>query len=77
VRQPVVAVEYKGHCVGEGRLDLLVETALVVELKSVDALVPTHTAQTLSYLRITGKRLALLINFNVPILKSGIRRLAL
>jgi len=77
VRQPIVAVEYKGRSVGESRLDLLVENQLVVELKAVDTLAPIHTAQTLSYLKITGKRLALLINFNVPILKNGIRRLAL
>ena len=77
MRQPIVAVEYKGCSVGESRLDLLVENKVVVKLKAVDALAPIHTAQTLSYLKITGKRLALLINFNVPMLKTGIRRVVL
>ena len=77
VRQVVVAVNYKGHDVGEGRLDLLIGNELVVELKAVEELAPIHTAQVISYLKTTGKRLALLINFNEPILKNGIRRIAL
>ena len=77
VAQVPVAVEYKGYSVGEGRLDLLVESQLIVELKSVDKLAAIHTAQVISYLKVTGKKLALLINFNVPILKEGIRRIAL
>jgi GxxExxY protein len=56
------------------RMDLLVEHAVVVEVKSVEALVPVHEAQTLSYLRLSGSKLALLINFNVCVLKDGIRR---
>ncbi len=56
------------------RMDLLVERSVVVEVKSIDALAPIHEAQTLSYLRLSGCRLALLINFNVTILKDGIRR---
>ncbi len=77
VRQVTVTVSYKGHDVGEGRLDLLVENILVVELKSVEKLAPIHTAQTLSYLRATGFHLALLINFNETILKNGLHRVAL
>ena len=77
VRQVALTVSYKGHDVGEGRLDLLVENMLVVELKSVEKLAPIHTAQTLSYLRATGFRLALLINFNETILKNGLHRIAL
>lgn len=76
-RQVVVAVNYKGHEIGEGRLDLLVENVLIVELKAVEDLLPIHTAQVLSYLKTTKHRLALLINFNEPLLKKGIRRLAL
>jgi GxxExxY protein len=57
------------------RLDLLVEDCVVVEIKSVEAIIPLHTAQLLSYLRLSGYRLGLLINFNVPVLKDGIRRL--
>jgi GxxExxY protein len=76
-RQVTIAVPYKGHIVGESRVDILVANALVVELKAVDLLAPIHSAQLISYLKATGHRLGLLINFNVPILKEGIKRLAL
>ena len=62
---------------GEGRLDLLVNDCLVVELKAVREVAPIHTAIVLSYLKATGRRLALLINFNVSRLKEGVRRLVL
>lgn len=58
------------------RIDLLVENKLVVELKSVDALEKIHIAQLLSYLKLGNYKLGLLINFNVPILKKGIKRVA-
>jgi GxxExxY protein len=70
-------VEYRGRQVGEGRLDFLVEGCLVVELKAVDALGMIHRAQVLSYLKATGHHLALLINFNVPLLSAGIKRVIL
>ena len=73
-RQKSVSVVYKGHSVGESRLDFLVGGCLIVELKAVDALAPIHQAQVISYLKATGLLLGLLINFNVPILKDGIRR---
>ena len=76
-RQPVVRVEYKSHVIGEARLDLLVEDALIVELKSVETLLPVYSAQLISYLRAMNKDLGLLINFNVPLLKDGIKRLIL
>ncbi len=57
------------------RLDLLVEELVVVEIKAVDALLAIHQAQLLSYLKLSGKRLGLLINFNVVRLKDGIKRL--
>ena len=76
-RQPAIKIGYKGHVVGEGRLDLLVGNELIVELKAVDALAPVHTAQLLSYLRATDRKLGLLINFNVRLLKQGIVRLVL
>jgi hypothetical protein len=57
------------------RLDLLVEELVVVEIKSVDALAAIHQAQLLSYLKLSGKRLGLLMNFNVVRLKDGIKRL--
>ncbi|MFB3880312.1 MAG: GxxExxY protein [Armatimonadota bacterium] len=69
-------IEYKGERVDCGyRLDLIVEGVLVVELKSVDELLPIHEAQLLTYLRLTGIHLGLLINFNVPLLRQGIRRM--
>jgi len=74
-RQVVVAVNYKGHTIGESRLDLLVGDVLIVELKTVDALAPIHSAQVLSYLKMTGHHLGLLINFNTPVLKDGIHRI--
>ncbi|MBW4650415.1 MAG: GxxExxY protein [Kastovskya adunca ATA6-11-RM4] len=77
IRQKVVAVNYKGRRVGEGKLDLLVANSLIVELKAVVNLTPIHEAQVLSYLKMTGYPLALLINFNVPLLKDGIRRIIL
>ena len=74
-RQVPVAVEYKGHPVGDGRLDLLVEDRLIVELKAVEALEPIHGVQLRSYLKATGRSLGILINFNVPVLKNGIHRI--
>jgi GxxExxY protein len=56
------------------RIDILVENKLVLEVKSVDAIHPVHLAQTLTYLRLGNYRLGLLINFNVEVLKSGIKR---
>ena len=76
-RQYVINVEYKGHRVGESRVDLLLEGAVVVELKAVESLAPVHEAQIISYLKATHCRLGLLINFNVSLLKEGIRRIVL
>lgn len=76
-RQPTTTVEYKGRCVGEGRLDLVVAGLLVVELKAVNCLAAVHVAQVLAYLKATGRELGLLINFNEARLKSGIRRVVL
>lgn len=75
--QVSVPILYKGQNLGDHRLDLLVENQLVVELKAVDRFDPVFQAQLLSYLRLTGKQLGLLINFNVPVLKDGIKRFAL
>ena len=76
-RQVPVAVNYKGHSIGESRLDLLVEGKLIVELKAVDQFAPIHTAQVMSYLKATGHQLGLLINFNVVRLKDGVKRVVL
>jgi GxxExxY protein len=74
-RQVPIHVNYKGLVVAAGELDIPVESRLVIELKSVDTLAPVHCAQLLSYLKATGHRVGLLINFNVPLLKQGLRRL--
>ena len=74
VQQQPLAVDYKGHAVGECRLDLLVNDLLIVELKAVDALAPIHHAQLMSYLKAKNLPLGLLINFNVSTLKMGIKR---
>ena len=74
-REYPLPLEYKGIRLQCGyRLDLLVAGAVVVEVKSVETLTPVHEAQLLTYLRLGGWRMGLLINFNVPILKQGIRR---
>ncbi len=57
------------------RADLIVEGKLIVELKAVDAMLPVHTAQLLSYLKMSGMKLGLLINFNVPHLRDGVKRI--
>jgi GxxExxY protein len=59
------------------RVDLLVEGCLVVELKAVETILPVHRAQVMTYLKLTGHRLGLLINFNVPLIRDGIQRIAL
>jgi len=69
-------LEYKGVRLDCGyRIDLLVAGLVIVEVKSVEALAPIHEAQLLTYLKLTGMKIGLLINFNVVVLKSGIRRL--
>jgi GxxExxY protein len=73
-RQSGVGITYKGRPVGKGKLDLLVGERLIVELKAVERLAPIHSAQMISYLRMTKRNLGLLINFNVPMLKEGIKR---
>lgn len=77
VGQATIPALYKGHEVGEYRIDLLVEDLVVVELKSVERFDPVFEAQILTYLRVTGKKVGLLINFNSRLLVSGIKRYAL
>ena len=76
--QVALPVSYKGHDIDAGyRLDLVVSDEVVVELKSVDRLAPLHEAQLLTYMRLGGYQTGLLLNFNVPILKDGIKRMKL
>jgi GxxExxY protein len=77
-RQVELPVRYDNIRLDAGfRLDLVVNQCLIVELKTVEELLPIHQAQTLTYLKLSGKRPGLLINFNVPVIKEGIRRIAL
>jgi GxxExxY protein len=74
-RQKELPVVYREVVLDCGyRLDLLVEDCVIVEVKAVDALAPIHKAQLLSYLKLSGCKVGLLINFNVTVLKNGIRR---
>ena len=75
VRQVDIPIVYDGIVFDEGlRLDVLVEDLVICELKAVDELNPVWEAQVLSHLKLTGKRLGFLINFNVELIKHGIRR---
>ncbi len=77
-RQSEIKLEYKGvglDCVY--RMDLVVEGTVLVEIKAIEKLLPIHDAQVLTYLRLTGIRRALLLNFNTPYLRDGIKRLSL
>jgi len=77
-KQVTVPVVYDGITLKEGyRLDLLVENKILVELKAAEKYNPVWLAQVLSYLKITNKRLGLIINFNVPLLKDGVKRVIL
>lgn len=76
-RQKPIGLKYKGKEIGDHRVDFLVEDKVIVELKAVEAMTNVFQAQLLTYLKVTNKRVGLLINFNVPRLKDGIRRLVL
>jgi len=77
-RQVVVPIVYDSITFDEGlRLDVLVEERIICELKAVEAMHPVFTAQLLTQLKLTRKRLGFLINFNVPLIKQGIRRVIL
>jgi GxxExxY protein len=74
-REKAIRVKYKDVRIDCGyRIDLLVQNVVVVELKAVEKLEPIHAAQMLTYLKLSGYRVGLLINFNVPVLREGLRR---
>lgn len=76
VRQKTLPVRYKTLDLEDAyRIDLLVANRIIVEVKAVERVLPVHEAQLLTYLRLTRLHLGLLINFNVPVLKSGIKRI--
>ena len=75
-RQKLLPLVYKGKQLDCGyRLDLVVENAIILELKSCDAIEPIHKAQVLTYLKLSGLSLGLLLNFNVPVMRESIVRL--
>ncbi|HVK10229.1 MAG TPA: GxxExxY protein [Gemmataceae bacterium] len=76
--QEALQVSYKGIYLGKGKfMDIVVQDNLVLELKAVDTFVSVHQAQFLTYMKLRGTRKGLLINFNVPLLKDGIKRMVL
>ena len=76
-RQKIIPIEFEGMVFDEGfRADLVVNGCFIVELKSVETLIPVHPKQLLTYLRLTKFRLGLLINFGEELLKNGIKRIA-
>jgi GxxExxY protein len=73
--QVPVPLIYKGHELSRDlKIDILVENEIILELKSSDILHPVYAAQVISYMKLTGKKLGFLINFNVPVLKEGFKR---
>jgi GxxExxY protein len=75
-RQVALPVTYKGKKLEVGyRIDILVNNEVVVELKAVDAILPIHEAQTLTYMRLGGWKVGLILNFYVPLMKNGVKRL--
>ena len=77
-RQVDIPVEYDGIIFDEGlRLDVIVEELIICEIKAVDKMNSVWEAQLLSYLKLTGKRIGFLINFNVPLIKNGVKRIIL
>lgn len=76
-QQVELPVSYKGKLIGQYRLDLLVENTVIVEIKSVERHDPVFEAQLLTYMKITDKKVGLLINFNTKLLKDGVKRFVL
>ena len=77
IRQQAIPVVWQGTRIEVGfRADLVIEDLVIVEVKALEAIAPVHRKQLLTYLRLAGKRLGLLINFNVALIKDGITRIA-
>jgi len=73
----MVPIVFEGlHLPRALRMDMVVDGCVIVEVKAVEALAPVHRAQVLTYLKLSGHRLGLLVNFNVPLIKYGIMRIA-
>jgi GxxExxY protein len=76
-RQVGIPLFYKGQLISEHRPDLVVGDLVIVEIKSIQRLEPVHLAQMMTYLRVTGLRVGLILNFNNAVMKQGIRRVTL
>jgi GxxExxY protein len=76
-RQAPVSISYESQVIGDLRLDLVIENLVVAEIKSVERMEPLFEAQVLTYLKVSGKKVGLLINFNSRLLKTGIQRFIL
>jgi GxxExxY protein len=76
-RQKPIMLQFKGHCIGDSRLDLLVGNELVVELKAVESIHPIFPAKVIHYLKMSGLQLGLIINLHVVLLRDGIKRVVL
>ena len=75
-RQKALSIDYKGKNLDCGyRLDIVVENAIILELKSCERIEPIHKAQLLTYLKLSGLNLGLILNFNVPVMRDGIVRI--
>ena len=75
-RQVSLPVEYKGASLDCGyRLDVVVQDIVIIEIKSVESLLPIHQAQLLTYLKLSARKLGMLLNFNVPVMRQGIKRI--
>ena len=74
-REVTVPAMYKGHLLGSYRIDFIVDDRVIVEVKSVERMIPTFATQVITYLGVTKKRLGLLINFNSRLLKDGVQRI--
>ncbi len=77
-KEVILPVSFEGVFLDAGyRLDLLVEDRLIIELKAVDQILPIHQAQLHTYLKLSGKKFGLILNFNAPLMKDGIKRMAM
>lgn len=76
-QQKEIGIDYKDRRIGKGYIDIFVDDRIVVELKSVERFAPIHTAQVMTYLRMTNTRLGLLFNFNSHLIKNSMKRIIL
>ena len=76
-KQRAIGIRYKGAAVGRGTVDLVVEDQIVIELKAIRRILPVHRAQVVAYLKAMNLRIGLILNFKVPVMQEGVRRVVL